>query len=182
MAAAMALYAGLSARRLTPRSAPAALSRAIAARWASSSALPPHSPPPPPPPRPAPAEPAQLPSGVVAKVKFIVREYGAAAVLIYTGLWVAPAVVTFYAASANGNWGLDPMVLLEYVGMRDTVSGYLGLPPGGTLQPWQTSGVIAFGAADALEIARVPATMYLAPRAKRWWVARRLPGVGGGAA
>lgn len=181
MAATVALYAGLSARRLAPRSVPALLlpTAARAVRWASSSSLPTHASPPPPP-SPPPAEPNQLPSGTIAKLKFVAREYGAAAVGLYSALWVGPAFVVYHVAAAHGNWGLDPMLLLDYVGMRDTVTGYLGLPPDGTLQPWQTSGVIAFGAADALEIVRVPATLYLAPRAKRWWVARRQPAAEGG--
>lgn len=100
-------------------------------------------------------------------MKHMVKEYGATAVVIYVSLWAAPAGITYQLALANDNWGVDPMALLDRVGMKESVLGLLQLPLDTVLDPWQTSVVLAVCAADALELARVPATLYLAPKVKR---------------
>ena len=76
-------------------------------------------------------------------------------------------MLIYEMAVLNDNWGLDPLAALEYVGQRENVATWLGLQPGAKLPGSQTSVVLAFVAADALEILRMPATLFLAPVVKR---------------
>ena len=116
-------------------------------------------------------------TGTLARVRALLSEYGLTALSIYVTLWVAPGVLMFELASLNGNWGLDPLALLDYIGQRQRVTEWLGLPAGASLASWQTSIVLGFLATDALELARLPATIFLAPKVKKWMDARGARGV-----
>lgn len=104
---------------------------------------------------------------MLEKVKFAIKEYGAVGVGIYAGLWVAPFSAVYFASLANGNFGIDPLHLLDKIGAKETVLNAFSMPLDATLEPWQTALILGFVAADALELARVPATLYLAPKVKR---------------
>lgn len=107
------------------------------------------------------------------KLKAAVKENGAVGAGIYVALWVAPFSVVYTAARARDNFGVDPLALLDGVGAKEPLLNALSLPLDSALEPWQTAVVLGFVAADALELARLPATLFLAPRAKRWLDARR---------
>ena len=129
---------------------------------------------------PAPSAPARL--GMISRAVGVVREYGASAVVIYAALWLGPGVASYYALVAAGNFGLDAGVALAYLptAASDGILSMVGVPPGGTLAPWHTSAVLAYLFTDVLELVRLPATIFLAPRLKRWLLARRGAAAAGG--
>jgi hypothetical protein len=157
---AASLFAATKAS-LAPK--PAAAAAAADAPGASSSTPPP-------------------PSGMFARVKHLIKEYGATALVLYEVAWVVPAATVYTVASLNGNFGLDPLTFLDFIGMREAFFSYFALPPGHALEPWVTSAIIAFVSSDVLEPLRLGAVLWAAPRVKRWWEARRAGGGGARAA
>ena len=97
------------------------------------------------------------------------------AVVIYSSLWIGPGVGLFALLSANENFGLDSNAILGYVpaDFRDSGLSMLGFAPGEALQPWHTSALLAYLGADVAEVARLPATLLLAPKLKAWWDSRK---------
>ena len=103
------------------------------------------------------------------------REYGASAVVIYTTLWIGPGIGSYYALLNFDNFGFDAGIALQYlpVTAKTTILEAIGVAPDGGLEPWHTSVILAYLFTDVLELVRFPATLWLAPKLKRWIVARR---------
>ncbi len=134
----------------------------------------PSSPPPPPPPK-----------GIIAKVRFALKEYGRVAVGIYAGLWVVPFAGTYVVFAANGNFGQDPLEWVSWAVGPERMAGLLasaGLAPDTHLSPTHVSLIFAYLVSEVIETPRMAATLLLAPRAKRWLDARKAAaGAGAGA-
>lgn len=111
------------------------------------------------------------------------REYGRAAIAVYTTLYVVPGAAVFGVCYACDNFGFDHAAMLNQVGLKDRFHDLFSLPADWRPERWQTSLLFGFAATDMLDIARWPATFWLAPKVKRWWTSRGTgTGTGGGAA
>jgi len=117
-----------------------------------------------------------LPSGsLVQRIKSMLKEYGPIAIGVYAALWIVPFGGLFQVFYAFDNFGHNPISLLEYMGAKDYIYGVLQLPQDARPEGWQISGVYAYLGAELLEPLRLPLSIWLAPRAKRWLSARRQP-------
>jgi hypothetical protein len=132
---------------------------------------------------PAPA-PAAAPRGMFGKMRALVADYGVAAVGVYTALWLGPLAGLYGTLLINDNFGIDAAQWLVYLPaeLTEGLLRAIGVPPGGSLAPWHTSFLLAAVGTDLLEIARFPATLFLAPRVKRAWDAWRAGGATGAVA
>ena len=83
-------------------------------------------------------------------------------------------MLAYNVALFNANFGIDPIAVLDSLGLKDTLFSTFKLSSDTKLEDWHTSAIIAVLAADSLELLRVPATFFLAPRVKKWWDAKRL--------
>lgn len=101
--------------------------------------------------------------GAIAKVKQLWDQYGYVALGLYASLWVVPVGGFYVALAATDNFGVDPVVLLEWANIEWRPT---------SLKPWHTTATMAVIASDVLEPVRLMATVALAPPVSRWWKKR----------
>eukprot|EP01138_Halocafeteria_seosinensis_P008234 gb/GECG01008415.1/.p1 GENE.gb/GECG01008415.1/~~gb/GECG01008415.1/.p1 ORF type:complete len:242 (+),score=26.02 gb/GECG01008415.1/:1-726(+) len=103
-------------------------------------------------------------------LKQIVQLYGKSAIGIYAALYFAPLIGGYYLFRATNNFGLDPISMLDYVGMREKAFKMMNADPEdgiSGLKPWQVSFVLSYVANQFVELVRLPATIALAPKVHR---------------
>lgn len=118
-----------------------------------------------------------VPKSIIERFKFMFKEYGMFAISLYVGMWVLPAGAAYGVFSHFDNFGHNPISILQFLHVKDTVFGMLDLPPDAKPEGWQISAIYAYLTAEVLEVARLPAAIWLAPKFKRAWQR----GGGGGA-
>lgn len=107
-------------------------------------------------------------------VKSAIKEYGATAGIVYGALWIVPCASAWSVFYAFDNFGHNPASILQFLGIKDWVFDTLGWAHDARPERWQISTLYAYLFTDLLEFVRIPATLALAPRVKRWWDARKL--------
>ena len=92
------------------------------------------------------------------------KEYGWYFVSLYMGLWLGPLAGVYLICAHNNNFGIDILSLIDYFQMQDNMM--VQMIPRNRIQPWHTSGLIAYMFAEVFEVVRLPLSLYLAPKLK----------------
>ncbi|RYG40349.1 hypothetical protein EON68_04350 [archaeon] len=108
------------------------------------------------------------PKSMIGRFVYFTKQYGPSVLVMYGSMWVAPAILFYNILSAFDNFGHNPVSILTFFHVKDTVFNMFELPPDATLEPWQTSAIYSYLATEMLEPARLPAALWLAPKWKRY--------------
>jgi hypothetical protein len=119
---------------------------------------------------------------IFAKPFKLVKEYGPAVVVIWSGLYIVPGIAAFQALYMNDNFGYDVAQALELLpadwraSVVTTVNSYTGADAQATtlsLKPWQTSAALGYAFTELLEPLRFPASLWGARQWKKSREAKR---------
>lgn len=102
-----------------------------------------------------------------------VKQHGPAAIVIYSSAWAATFGAAYALSASTGNFGIvDPLSMLPDM-YRNYIHEFVGLKPADVIPGWQVSLLLAYLAADVLELPRVALTLWAAPQLTAWWKARK---------
>ena len=112
---------------------------------------------------------AVVPKNLFERVRFMIKEYGLYAISIYATLWIVPAGLLYQVFYSFDNFGHNPVSILTFFHLKDTVFNMLGLPEDAKPEAWQISTMYAYLGTELFEVVRLPAALWLAPKLKRFF-------------